>query len=90
MIHKIYIFSIIVITIFIVLHYMTKNNEHDDEMKKILLIESIDKKKNNALEKLRKNTQACPMGNFNDPRSCYTNSDFQCSWNLKTKRCETK
>jgi uncharacterized membrane protein YvbJ len=88
MIHYIYIFSIIIITIFVLIYYFIKKNEHEEQLRKIDLLELIEKKKKDDLEKLRKYTEKCPYGNFDNPRECYLGSDNRCSWNIKTHRCE--
>jgi hypothetical protein len=90
MIHYIYIASLIIITIFVIVYYYIKNNENEEELKKIALLEAIQKRKNNELERLRGQTEPCPYGNYEDPRTCYIGSDKRCSWNVRTKRCEPK
>lgn len=90
MIHYIYIASIIIITIFVAIYYIMKNNDFNDEMQKIAVLESIQRKKDEELEKLRSYTIPCPYGIYEDPRTCYVGSDRRCTWNIKTSRCEQK
>lgn len=89
MIHYIYIFSVIIITIFVLIYYFIKRSEHDEQLKKIDLLEAIEQKKKEDLERLRSVTEGCPYGKFENPRDCYFGSDNRCSWNTKTKRCES-
>ncbi len=90
MIHYIYIIGVILITISIIIYYFIEKNNHDEEMKKIFLLETLEKKRKNELEQARSQTTPCLAGNFDDPRSCYIGSDYNCTWNIKTKRCESK
>jgi hypothetical protein len=90
MIHYVYIISIILISIFVFAYYIIKKNDDEEELKKIAYLETLQKQKDDELEKIRMDTMVCPVGNFKDPRSCYFGSDKQCSWNIKTKRCEAK
>jgi hypothetical protein len=90
MIHYIYIVSLIIITLFVIVYYYIKNNEDEEELQKIVLLEALQRKRNNELERLRSQTQSCPYGNFEDPRTCYIGSDKRCTWNVRTKRCEDR
>jgi len=88
MIHYIYIASIVLLTIFAIVYYMIQKNNFNEEIRRIEMIELQEKKKEEELENLRSKTQPCPHGKFDDPRSCYIGSNYKCSWNETTKRCE--
>jgi len=90
MIHQIYIISIVVITILVFIYYYIKSTEFDKELEKIKHLEYIELQKTRELEKFRKETVPCSVGDFKDPRSCYFGSNYMCSWNTKTKRCDMK
>ena len=88
MIHHIYVFSVIFITIFVLIYYCIKNDQHEKELNKIKMLEEQERKRTDELEKMRSKTIGCPYGEYNNPRDCYIKSDNRCSWNTKTKRCE--
>jgi hypothetical protein len=88
MIHYIYIVGIFLITIAVIVYYYMQQKNYEEEMKKIALLESLERKRNEELENARSLTTPCPYGNFDTPRSCFVDSDNKCSWNIKTKRCE--
>lgn len=88
--HKIYIFCIIAITIGVILYYYVKSEEHKKELEKIARVENALIQQEIELERARALTTICPTGNFLTPRSCYEDSNYVCSWNEITKRCEQK
>ncbi|ATZ80660.1 hypothetical protein BMW23_0614 [Bodo saltans virus] len=90
MIHYVYILSIVIISIFVFAYYIIKKNDEEEELKKIAYLETMQKKKDEELEQIRMDTVSCSRGNFQTPRTCYFGSDKQCSWNIRTKRCEEK
>lgn len=74
------------ITIGVIIYYYVKSEEHKKELEKISRVEAKEKE----LEKLRASTVVCPAGTFSTPRSCYEDSNYTCSWNEVTQRCEQK
>jgi uncharacterized protein YneF (UPF0154 family) len=88
--HQIYIFCIIAITIGVIIYYYVKSAEHKKELEKIARVEAQMAQQELELEKLRSQTIVCPVGTFLTPRSCYEDSNYTCSWNEVTKRCEQK
>lgn len=88
MIHEIYIFSVLVISIGVIVYYYLQENKHKQELEKINKIEQAFRKEQLELETLRAQTTPCPVGNFTNPRSCYIDSNYTCSWNDITKRCD--
>ena len=47
-------------------------------------------KREEKIEELRKNTTECPIKHLDNPRDCYFKSNYRCSWNEDTDRCELK
>lgn len=88
--HQIYIFCIIAITIGVIIYYYVKSAEHKKELEKIARVEAKMIQQEMELDKLRASTVVCPAGTFLTPRSCYEDSNYTCSWNEVTQRCEQK
>lgn len=88
--HHIYIFCIIAITIGVIIYYYVQSEKHKKELKKIQAIETKIAQQEAELNMLRAQTKVCPAGNFITPRSCYEDSNYLCSWNELTQRCEDK
>lgn len=88
--HHIYIFCIIAITIGVIIYYYVKSTEHKKELDKIDQIEKKMAQQETELQKARALTVVCPIGTFLTPNSCYENSNYTCSWNEVTQRCEPK
>lgn len=80
----------VIITFGSVFYYYILDAEHRKELEKINKIESHHIKELQRLEFLRSQTKPCNAGNFTDPRSCYNESGFTCSWNELAKRCDQK
>lgn len=90
MIHKIYIIGIIIITIIIGIHYYIQENDYRIEMEKINQLEAERMKMQQQLEIIRSKTIPCHIPNLNNPRSCYIDSGYLCSWNAEANRCDKK
>jgi hypothetical protein len=88
--HHVYIFCLIVITVGVLIYYYTQQMKHLKELEKIAALEIKQAKADQALEVLRSQTTPCPSATiYKDPRTCYTESNYTCSWNDATQRCET-
>lgn len=90
MIHQIYIFCLIVITIIVVTYYYIMDAEYKKELDKINRLESKYIQDQNALQFIRSQSRPCPVGDFKSPRSCYFDSGNTCTWNDAGKRCDAK
>ena len=90
MIHQIYILVIIIVTAVIIMYYYIQEVNHQKEIDKINRIESINKRENGRLDEIRAKTTPCQVGDFDNPRSCYFESGYACSWNDQAKRCDSK
>ena len=86
----IYFGSIILLTLALCGVYFYKNMEHQKELDKIKDLETKQEEKQNKLNGIRKNGSPCPIPNLNDPRSCYTQSNYGCTWNELAERCDKK
>jgi len=70
--------------------YYFQEKDHQLELNKIKFIEDMNNKKMRDLEILRAKTTPCPLQNLDNPRECYFKSDYKCSWNTDTERCERR
>lgn len=83
-----YLCGIFIITLIVLSIYLVRQQYHDEELKRISIIENNMKKKKDELEEKRSKTMPCNRKNLIDPRSCYLKSDYSCSWNEETERCD--
>ena len=90
MIHQIYIFTIIIVTIIVLWYYYVQEKNHRIEIDKINKLEYMHDREKNQLEQIRSQTEPCTVGLYNDPRSCYFESGYKCSWNENAKRCDLR
>lgn len=90
MIHKIYIISLIALTLIIITFYYSNQEDYRREMEKINALERKQYQYEQNLEKIRTRTEPCHIPDLNTPRSCYIDSDMKCSWNEQAKRCDRK
>lgn len=86
----IYLFTIILVTIFAIYYYMKQQYKHKLELIKIEKLETKYNEKRKRLEEERSRTIACPISNLKNPRDCYFKSGFNCSWNERAARCDKK
>jgi hypothetical protein len=87
---KVYFAGILVITIIVLFLYIKKEREHHKELDKIRRLEKQIKKEKYRLTNIRKQTKPCPVRGFTDPRNCYVQSNYRCSWNEQADRCDRK
>lgn len=85
-----YITCVLIITIIVVIYYYVLDAEHKKEEDKIKKMEMNHQRELQQLEIIRSQTMPCQAGTFTDPRSCYNDSNFTCSWNEIAKRCDQK
>lgn len=90
MIHKIYIFAIIVITVIILVYYYTVQAEYQKELERINILEMKFLQRQKDLELIRSQTMACPIAGLDTPRKCYFESGYACTWNELADRCDAK
>lgn len=86
----IYIAGVIIITTIIAILYVRSVIQHNFEIEKI---ESIEKNKRDIQDQIniiRLRTTKCPFYTENNPRSCYFDSRYKCSWNDEAQRCDLK
>ena len=92
MLIAIYFFGICFITLIISILFIFNEKKdkktHLLELKKIKNIEMNIEKKEKELALIRSRTTPCPIDNLSDARSCYLDSNRQCSWNINTDRCD--
>ena len=87
---KIYIIGIIIITLAVLYLYINRKKEHNKELDRIKRIEERLEEKKNELNEIRSRTTACSVPNLDDPRSCYFESGYRCTWNEEAERCDQK
>lgn len=86
----IYFSIIILLTCALFGVFFYKNAEHQKELDKIKNLEVKQEDKQRKINEIRKNGNPCPIPNLNDPRSCYIDSNYRCSWNESAERCDLK
>jgi len=67
-----------------------REKEHSRELEKIEELEKIMIIEEERLRRIRSKSTPCHIKNLNTPRTCYHNSNYQCSWNDEAKRCDLK
>lgn len=65
-------------------------SEYQHELEKINKLEDKYTLEKGQLDFIRSQTKTCQVGDFKNPRSCYFDSGYQCSWNDLAKRCDQK
>ena len=84
----IYLLGVFVITVFVLIVFITNNKNHEEEIKRIGIIEEKINAKKKELELIRSKTTPCKYKKLDDPRSCYFKSNYSCSWNEEAERCD--
>jgi len=84
----IYLGGTFIVTIIILVLYLGNERSHTAELDRIKLLEQKMKLKHENLMVIRAKTQPCRYKNLNDPRSCYMQSNFVCTWNEEAERCD--
>lgn len=90
MLNQIYILTILVVTSVVLAYYYMLEMDHRTELEKIEKIEEKNRLQQQELNIIRSQTNQCPIGEFKDPRSCYFDSGYMCTWNENAKRCDSK
>ena len=90
MIHQIYIFTIIVITVIMLIYYYAQEADHKKELEKIDKLENHKWREQRELEIIRQQSLPCPRADFKSPRSCYIDSGYTCTWNDLAQRCDAR
>ena len=75
-------------TIIVLWYYYSQEKNHMLEIEKINKLEYLHEKEERHIDDIRKHTDSCTIGMFNDPRSCYFESGYKCTWNENAKRCD--
>ena len=83
---NIYFLGVILITVSVVIFYILGAMDHNHEIEKIKLLEDKYREINNY----RSKSTACPIPGLDDPKKCYFNSNYTCSWNEDARRCDLK
>jgi hypothetical protein len=78
---------IFVICIFYFYIYIRRYEDHKLELDKIKRIEEETILKEEELSALKTKTFPCET-NYTDPRSCYIDSGYSCTWNEEINRCD--
>ena len=86
----IYFTTVILLTCALIGIYFYKNQEYNHELEKIERLEIQQEENDKELEKIREKTTPCPVSGLNSPRTCYFQSKYRCSWNIKAGRCDKK
>ena len=84
----IYLLGVFIITIVVLAIFISQNKNHEEEIKKIEILEEKINKRKAELEQIRAKTTSCQYKSLLDPRSCYFKSNYSCSWNEEAERCD--
>jgi len=86
----VYIISIVIIALFVIYIVFSNGVDYANEVNKIDLLEKRFIQREKELAFLRAHTVPCMFNNLNDPRTCFFGSNYMCSWNEITDRCEKR
>lgn len=87
---EIFMYGVIIITAIFLIVYCVNEKDHQKELERIKIYEETIQREQEDLEKQRARTIPCHVTGLDNPRDCYFKSDYSCSWNNTTKRCEKK
>ena len=87
MIIYIYISIVILIILITIILLANHNAAHNNELRRISLIEARMQDEKNRINYSRLKTQPCHTKNLNNPRDCYIGSNYKCKWSIDAKRC---
>ena len=90
MYEHIYATIVILFSAILIYYFVMNQREHQKELDKIKKIEHEEEANKKKLEEARKQTTPCPYTGLSNPRECYFGSNYMCSWNTNTQRCEKK
>jgi len=86
--YRLLFFIILIICGLCAINYLYNLSEkHDNEMKKIMLLEKRIKQKQFAVDQARLNSTPCDIPDLNTPKECYVESNYQCNWSVEADRC---
>lgn len=85
---NIYFIGILGVTLIIIIIYLVRERKHHAEIAKINRLEKEYALEQERLNKIRLRTNPCHIKNLNDPRSCYFQSNYRCTWNERAERCD--
>ena len=89
--YKIFLFVILILLIILLIYGITEyikiNDNHDDELKRIEILENKKKLYNYYQIQARVNSTECIIPSLNTPKECYINSNYKCKWSVLADRC---
>ena len=87
MIKVIYLITILILIIISIYLFVDKYSIHKKEINKINLLEDEHQQIHKKLKYYRSITTPCSTPNLRNPRDCYFGSNYKCSWDKKSNRC---
>ncbi len=66
---------------------MTMNEKHENELKRVSIIEKKIKQKKFIIEQARMHSTPCDTPDLLTPKECYIDSNYQCKWSIEADRC---
>lgn len=87
MIIYIYISIVVLIILITIILLSSHNSAHNNELRRISLIEEKMQEKKNRINYNRLKTQPCHIKNLDCPRDCYIGSNYKCKWSIDADRC---
>jgi hypothetical protein len=86
--YKIYFAIILILTLVAIYIYITNEQGYSKELQKIEILENNYQIKQKELTRLRSQTTPCHIDQLITPKTCFYSSNFECTWNENTDRCE--
>ena len=83
----IYIILVIMVLVYGLYLYMEIQEKHNNEIKRIEILEKKLNQKKYNIENARLNSTECPIPELNSPKECYNDSNYSCKWSVEAERC---
>ena len=87
MIKTIYLITILILIIISIYLFVNKYSVHKEEVEKINKMEHDFEHVQRRIKYFRSKTTPCETPNLKNPRDCYFGSDYKCSWDKRSNRC---
>jgi len=87
MIKTIYLITIGILIIISVYLFVNKFSNHKNEIDKINKLEDVHERNYKRIKYYRSKTTPCDTANLKNPRDCYFGSNYKCSWDTNSNRC---
>jgi hypothetical protein len=82
-----YIGIIFIIIVYGLYNYLDTIEKHNNELRRIEILEKKMNQRNYQINQARLNTQPCHIPDLNTPKECYIDSRQECKWSVEADRC---